>query len=70
MSSDLNVPGFGARRRTEAYYAAVTGILRTLRPLATLKIMADKLNAEGISTPNGLPWDRFKVSAYIRANLN
>lgn len=66
MLSDSNAPGFGAKLRTPAYYEIVNGIMRTLRPLATRKVLADKLNSEGITTPAGLAWDRTKVAAYLR----
>jgi hypothetical protein len=60
------VPGFGKKLKPEPYYIAVDGILKTLRPAATLRVMADKLNAVGLTTPTGKPWDRQKVSCYMR----
>lgn len=68
MSSDVNKPGFGAKLRTDSYYQTIAGILRTLRPLATRKVMADKLNSEGLTTPSGKPWDGLKIAAYLRTH--
>lgn len=68
MLPDSNVPRFGGKLRTESYFQTVNGILRTLLPLATRQVLADKLNAEGITTPSGKSWDKSRVSAYLRHN--
>jgi hypothetical protein len=59
-------PAFGGRLQPDSYYETVNGILRTLRPFATLKVMSDKLNSCGFTTPSGKIWDRQKVSTYLR----
>lgn len=68
MLPDSNIPRFGGKLRTESYYQAVNGIIRTLLPLATRQVLADKLNSENITTPSGKPWDKSKVAAYLRHN--
>jgi hypothetical protein len=66
MLNQFAVPGFGTPLRPAPYYVAITGIVRTLKPYATLRLIADKLNSVGLTTPSGKPWNRQSVSCYIR----
>lgn len=59
-------PGFGTRKMSPAYYQQIDGILRVLRPMSTLRVIADHLTKAGFRTPNGYIWDRQKVSTYLR----
>jgi len=66
MQATFIKPAFGGRLQPDSYYESINGILRTLKPYATLRIMADKLNSCGFTTPSGKIWDRQKVSTYMR----
>lgn len=48
------------------YYEQVDSILRVLRPVATLRVLADHLTKAGFTTPSGKRWDRLKVATYLR----
>jgi hypothetical protein len=66
MLANSAVPGFGTKLRTECYYRNVDDIIRTLRPFATLRLISEKLNASGFTTPRNMPWDRQRLAAYMR----
>jgi len=66
MLANSAVPGFGTKLRTDSYYQSVDGIIRTLRPVATLRLISEKLNSVGFTTPRNLPWDRQRLAAYMR----
>ena len=59
-------PGFGTPKMSPSYYAICDDIVRTLRPMATLRIIAQHLTDAGLLTPNGHIWDRQKVATYLR----
>lgn len=61
-------PAFSAPRKSPAYYADVSAIIRTLRPMASLKTMAHHLNSAGLKTPSGNDWTRDSVSNFARAH--
>lgn len=61
-------PAFGAPRKSERYYADCSAIIRTLRPMASLKTIAQHLNSAGLKTPTGNDWTRDAVSNYARAH--
>lgn len=71
MSATNNaVPGFGAKLKTPEFYQAVNSILAVLRPVASLRVMADALNRAGLTTASGLEWNRLRVSNYLRTSAN
>jgi hypothetical protein len=59
-------PAFSGRKMVQSYYDQIDGILRVLRPYATLQVIARHLTMTGLKTPNGYEWDRKKVSTYLR----
>jgi hypothetical protein len=60
------VPGFGKPLRNEDYYIIVDECITSLRPHATLRSIATRLNEQRLETPSGLTWNRERVSQYIR----
>lgn len=64
----LAAPGFGQRLHTADYYSAIKAMLGVLRPLSSLRTIADHLNRQGFSTPTGLPFTRDRVATFIRSN--
>jgi hypothetical protein len=66
MSTLYAKPGFGTPKMAPAYYEQIDGIIRVLRPMSTLRIIATHLTNAGFRTPNGLSWDRQKVATYLR----
>lgn len=66
MQSFTNKPAFGGRLRTDEFYIQVDAAIRQLRPLATLRDIAQKLNTLDFRTPRGHIWDRQKVATYLR----
>ncbi|MYM65414.1 hypothetical protein GTP45_01025 [Pseudoduganella sp. FT55W] len=63
-------PSFGGRLNNDDYYTAVNRIISTLRPVASLRIIANHLTKAGFQTASGLEWNRHRVSDYIRNTLN
>jgi hypothetical protein len=66
MHSLHAVPQFGGRLNVPAYYESVNSIIQTLRPHATLRVIAAHLSTAGFLTPSGKEWSRERVAAYIR----
>jgi hypothetical protein len=66
MSTLHAKPGFGTPKMLPTYYEQCDGIIRVLRPMATLRVIAEHLTKAGFFTPNGYPWDRQKVATYLR----
>lgn len=66
MHARKAVPGFGQPLRTPEFYTTTDDIVRALRPMSTLRRIADHLNGLGITTASGLTWNRERVSQYIR----
>jgi hypothetical protein len=62
------IPKFGGKRNALDYYSAVNTIIRTLRPQATLRVIAQHLAANGFLTPSNLVWTRERVATYIQQN--
>jgi hypothetical protein len=60
------VPRFGGKLKQPAYYASVLQVIQTLRPMATLRTVANALNSAGFVTPSGLPFTRDRVQAFLR----
>ena len=56
---------FGGRARAADYYAAIFALIDPLRSTTTLRGIAAVLNAAGLSTPSGLPWNRMRVSGFL-----
>lgn len=67
MSTLQAKPEFGAKKMLPEYYTTVNSIIAVLRPVATLRVMAEHLNNAGLSTPSGLPFDRQRLAAYLRS---
>jgi hypothetical protein len=61
-------PAFGGRLKTPDYYENLNSILRVLREHSTLRTIARTLNEQLLTTPSGKPWNRSRVSAYLKAN--
>lgn len=61
-------PVFGGRLKTPEYYEQVNSILRVLRGHSTLRTIAQALNQQLFTTPTGKPWDRSRVSSYLKSN--
>jgi hypothetical protein len=61
-------PAFGGRLKSPDYYEQVNSIIRVLRGHSTLRVIAQHLNEQLFTTPSGKPWDRSRVSAYLKAN--
>jgi hypothetical protein len=70
MSVQNAVPGFGKPLRNADYYALVDEVTDGLRPFATLRSIAAKLNEQGLQTPSGLIWNRERVAQYLRHRKN
>lgn len=60
------VPQFGGKLNLPAYYESVNSIIQTLRPQATLRLVAAHLTTAGFLSPSGKEWTRERVAAYIR----
>jgi hypothetical protein len=60
-------PGFGAKRKTEAYYQLVNQTITPLRATKSLSVIADTLNSLGLATPRGMAWSRQRVTTYLRS---
>lgn len=60
------IPRFGGKVNVPAYYSAVSQIVNTLRPQATLRTIATALNSAGLTTPTGKFWTRDRVTAFLR----
>lgn len=59
-------PAFGKPIKTQEYYDLVNATCRSLRPMATLRVIAQHLAALGLKTPRGMDWDRQKLATYLR----
>ena len=60
--------GFGQKLHTADYYSDILGIVSVLRPMSSLRTIAQHLNNLGFSTPSGLPFTRDRVATFIRNN--
>ena len=60
-------PGFGVKRKTETYYELVNQTIASLRATKSLRIIADMLNSQGLTTPRDMAWTRERVSTYLRS---
>lgn len=61
-------PAFGAPRKSLRYYEDCSAIIRTLRPIASLKIIAQHLQSAGLRTPLDGDWTRQSVANFVRAH--
>lgn len=59
-------PGFGTKKMLPIYYSQIDGIVRVLRPVCTLRVIAQHITQAGFKTPNGHVFDRQKLSTYLR----
>lgn len=66
--TDVLPPSFGGRLRNEAYYTNTSNVIRILRGRASLRIIAQHLNSQNITTPTGLPFNRDRLARYIKSN--
>lgn len=60
-------PGWGTKRKTEIYYQRVNETISSLRATKSLRIIANVLNSQGLTTPRGMTWSRERVSTYLRS---
>jgi hypothetical protein len=60
------IPRFSGKLNVPAYYTSVLHVINTLRPMATLRTVANALNSAGFTTPSGLPFTRDRVQAFLR----
>jgi len=60
-------PGWGTRRKTETYYQHVNETISSMRATKSLRIIADMLNSQGLTTPRDMAWTRERVSTYLRS---
>jgi hypothetical protein len=67
MSALHAPPTFGGKLNNDAYYEAVGNIIKALRPASKLRTIAEHLTAAGFLTPSGLPWNRRRLSDFIRS---
>ena len=58
-------PRFGGRARSDDYYGAVQAHIASMRATATLREIADSLNAQGWTTPKQHPWNRERVAQFL-----
>lgn len=68
MQSINLAPAFGGRRKSDEYHLAVNQIIKTLRPMASLSVIAGHLNRSGLPTPSGLTWNRVRINNYLRSS--
>ncbi|MQA39624.1 hypothetical protein [Rugamonas aquatica] len=66
MSALHAPPTFGGKLNNDRYYEAVISTISALRPASSLRTIADHLTTAGFLTPSGLPWNRRRVSDFIR----
>jgi hypothetical protein len=66
MPNQAAPPAFGKQLRTPDHYQQCDDIVRALRPMSTLRTIANHMNSLGIRTASGLEWNRERVSQYIR----
>lgn len=59
-------PSFGGRLQADAYYSQISQVIGTLRNVASLNTIAAHLNAQSLTTPTGLPFNRERVRAFLR----
>jgi hypothetical protein len=61
-------PEFGGRRKTDDYYSTVLSIIAVLRPHSTLRVICDHLNNQNFTTPGNLPWNRERLSSFLKTH--
>lgn len=66
MHDYLTPQKFGGKRFSSEYYTAVSDLVKLLKPTATLATIAKALNNASFTTPNGMSWNRKRVSDFIR----
>jgi hypothetical protein len=66
MSTLHAPPVFGGKLNNNRYYEAVASTIKALRPVSSLRAIANHLTTAGYLTPTGLPWNRRRVSDFIR----
>lgn len=66
MGDQKATPAFHGKLRTADFYEAVNTTIRQHRRTATLREIAEKLNAKLLTTPSGLVWSRSRVANYLR----
>lgn len=62
------MPQFGAKLKPAQYYTTVRDIYNTLRPVASLRVISQHLNAANLTTPTGLPFNRVRLANFIRGS--
>ena len=65
-----NAPcSFGGRLKTAEYYSQIASIIGVLRPMSSLRVIANHLNSEGFKTATGLDWTRDRLANHIRTSI-
>jgi hypothetical protein len=65
--SELNAPcSFGGKLKAAEYYTQIASIVGVLRPMSSLRAIANHLNANGFKTPSNLEWNRDRLANHIR----
>lgn len=67
MFASFTKPQFGGRRKGSYYYERINAIITPLRQVATLRLIAEQLNAKGYRTPTEQPWNRQRLANYLRS---
>jgi hypothetical protein len=60
-------PAFGGRLRASAYYDQILAFVTPLRETQTLNAICTALNTAGLTTPSGLPWNKVRLSNFLRS---
>lgn len=60
-------PRFGGPLQTPEYYQSVSAICNVLRDYSTLATIALHLNAQGILSPSGKPFNKQRVANFLRS---
>jgi hypothetical protein len=58
-------PQFGGKLNIESYYRDVSAIIAILRPMSSLRVIANHLNGQGFKTPSGLNFNRDRLANFI-----
>lgn len=63
-------PTFSGRKKVPLFYEMISTVINAHRDKSTLQTIADLLNAQHLYTASDLPWNRKRVSNFIRTSMN
>lgn len=63
-------PTFSGRKKVPLFYELISGIVSIHRDKSTLQQIADLLNSQNLYTATDKPWNRKRVSNFIRTSMN